>query len=61
MEKIPSVSHSTYVTLIISGKQNMHTTEPSVPEPSSLEVEIAIGNMKIYESSGTNQVPEELI
>jgi len=39
----------------------MHTTEPSVPEPSSLEVEIAIGNMKIYESSGTNQVPEELI
>jgi hypothetical protein len=31
-----------------------------VPEPSPIEVEIAIGNLKSYKSPGTDQIPPEL-
>jgi hypothetical protein len=40
---------------------DMHTAEPLVPEPSLVEVEIAIGKMKSYKSPGTDQLPVELI
>jgi hypothetical protein len=38
-----------------------HTAEPLVPGPSHLEVENAIANLKKYESSGSDQIPVELI
>jgi hypothetical protein len=39
----------------------MHTAEPFVPEPSSSEVEVAIGKLKGYKSPGVDQIPAELI
>jgi hypothetical protein len=39
----------------------MHTADPFVPEPSALEVELAIGNVKRYKSPGVDQIPAELI
>jgi len=32
-----------------------------VPEPSTVEVEIAIGKLRSYKSQGTAQIPAELI
>jgi hypothetical protein len=40
---------------------DIHTAEPLVPEPSSFEVEIAIGKLKRYKSPGIDQIPAELI
>jgi hypothetical protein len=40
---------------------DIHTAEPLVPEPSLVEVEIAIGKLKSYKSLGTDQIPGELI
>jgi hypothetical protein len=40
---------------------NIHTTEPLVPEPSLVEVEIAIGKLKSYKSPGTDNISAELI
>jgi hypothetical protein len=40
---------------------DIHTTEPLVPEPSLVEVEIAIGKLKSYKSPGTDNIPAELI
>jgi hypothetical protein len=40
---------------------DIHTAEPLVPEPSLVEVEIAIGKLKSYKSLGTDQIPAELI
>jgi hypothetical protein len=39
----------------------IHTAEPLIPESSSLEVEIAIGKLKRYNSPGIDQIPAELI
>jgi hypothetical protein len=39
----------------------MHTTEPLVLEPSSLEVEIAIENLKRYKLPGTDKMLAEMI
>jgi hypothetical protein len=39
----------------------IHTTEPLIPGPSHLEVEIAIAKLKKYKSSGSDQIPAELI
>jgi hypothetical protein len=39
----------------------MHTAEPFVPEPSSSEVEVAIGVLKRYISPGVDQIAAELI
>jgi hypothetical protein len=40
---------------------DIHTAKPLVPEPSLVEVEIAIGKLKRYKSPGTDQMPAELI
>jgi hypothetical protein len=40
---------------------DIHTAEPLVPEPSLVEVEIAIGKLKSYKSQGTDQIPAESI
>jgi hypothetical protein len=40
---------------------DIHTAEPLVPEPSLVEVEIAIGKLKRYKFAGTDQIPAELI
>jgi hypothetical protein len=37
------------------------TAEPLVPEPSAFEVEMAIEKLKRHKSSGTDQIPAELI
>jgi hypothetical protein len=43
-------------------RQNeVHTAEPFVPEPSALEIEVAIGKMRRYNSPGVTQIPAELI
>jgi hypothetical protein len=39
----------------------MHTAEPFEPEPSSSEVEFAIGKLKRYKSPGFFRIPAELI
>jgi hypothetical protein len=40
---------------------DIHTAEPLVPEPSLVEVEIAIGKLKSYGSPGTDQILIEMI
>jgi hypothetical protein len=42
-------------------QKDIHTAEPLVPEPSLVEVEIAIGKLKSYKSPGTDQILAELI
>jgi hypothetical protein len=42
-------------------QMDIHTVEPLVPEPNFVKVEIAIGKLKRYKSSGTDQIPAELI
>jgi len=39
----------------------IHTVEPLVPEPSALEVELAIEKLKNHKSPGIDQIPAELI
>jgi hypothetical protein len=39
----------------------IHMAEPLVPEPSFVNVKIAIGKFKSYNSQGTDQIPAELI
>ena len=39
----------------------IHTEEPLVPEPSALEVELAIEKLKSHKSPGIDQTPAELI
>ena len=39
----------------------IHTAEQLVPEPSVLEVELAIEKLKSHKSPGINQIPAELI
>jgi hypothetical protein len=39
----------------------VHTTEPLVPGPSRLEMEVAIAKLKKYQSPGSGQIPAELI
>jgi hypothetical protein len=39
----------------------IHTAEPLVPEPSLVEVEIAIGKLKSYKSPGTDNIEAEFI
>jgi hypothetical protein len=40
---------------------DIHTAEPLVPEQSIFEVEIVIGKLKSYKSSGITQIPAGLI
>jgi hypothetical protein len=40
---------------------DIHTAEPLVPEPSLVEVEIAIGKLKSYKSPGTDQILAKLL
>jgi hypothetical protein len=40
---------------------DVHTTEPLVPGPSRLEVDIAIAKLKKYKSPGSDKIPKELI
>jgi hypothetical protein len=52
--------------LNIHGFQNVkqvyiHKAEPLVPEPSLVEVEIAIGKLKSYKSVGSDQILAKLI
>jgi hypothetical protein len=42
-------------------KMDIHRAETIVPEPSLVEVEIAIGKLKSYNSPRTDNIPAELI
>jgi hypothetical protein len=37
-------------------QMDIHTAEPLVPEPSLVEVEIAVPKLKSYKSAGTDQI-----
>jgi hypothetical protein len=39
----------------------IHTSEPLVPDPSALEAEIAIENLKRHKFPGIDEIPVELI
>ena len=49
-----------YMGLVMLGRQK-YTAEPLVPEPSALEVELAIEKLKSHKSPGFDQIPAELI
>jgi hypothetical protein len=38
----------------------MHTAEPLVPGPSTYQVEVVFGKLKIYKSPGVDQYPADL-
>jgi hypothetical protein len=42
-------------------QMDIQMAEPLVPEPSLVEVEIAIGKLKSYKSLGADQIPAELM
>jgi hypothetical protein len=42
-------------------QMDIHIAEPLMPEPSLVELEIAIGKLKSYKSLGTDQILAELI
>jgi hypothetical protein len=42
-------------------QMDIRTAEPLVPEPSLVDMEIAIGKLKKYKSPSTDQIPAELI
>jgi hypothetical protein len=42
-------------------QKDIYTAEPLVPEPSLVEVEIAIGMLQRYKSPCTDQIPAKLI
>jgi len=39
----------------------IHTAEQPMPDPSAVEVELAIERVKSHKSPGIDQIPEELI
>ena len=41
------------------GEIQIHTAEPLIPEPTLLEVEVAIEKLKKYKSSGIDQIHAE--
>ena len=46
----------------VSDRQaEIHTAELLVPEPSALEIELAIEKLKSHKSPGIDQIPAELI
>jgi len=49
-----------YMGLMMLGRP-IHTAEPLVPEPSAVEVELAIVELKSHKSPGIDQIPAELI
>ena len=58
--------HYFYQILNVHGNSDVrqaeiHTAEPLVPEPSILEVELAIEKLKSHKSPGNDQMPAELI
>ena len=56
-----SPSYSICMVLRMLGRQEIHTAEPLVPEPSAFEVEWAIGKVKSHKSPGIDEIPAELI
>ena len=39
----------------------IYTEEPLVPEPSAFEFELAVETLKSHKSTGTDQIPAEMI
>ena len=39
----------------------LYTAEPDIPEPSLIEVELAIEKLKKHKSTGADPIPSELI
>jgi hypothetical protein len=39
----------------------IYTADPTVPDPSPFEAEIAITKLERYKSPGSNQIPAEVI
>jgi hypothetical protein len=42
-------------------RARVRAAEPLVPEPSLVELEIAVGKLKIYKSPGTDQMSDKLV
>jgi len=47
--------------LMILGRQEIHTAESLVLQPSAYEVELAIEKLRSHKSPGIDQIPAELI
>jgi len=45
----------------VGRQEEIHTSEPLVPEPSAFEVELAIEKLKNHKSPSIDQIPAELI
>jgi hypothetical protein len=55
-------NHLLNIDGVHNGRQKyVQTAEPLVPEPSLVEVEIAIGKLKSYKYTGADRIPAELI
>jgi hypothetical protein len=45
----------------VNTDRNTHRAEPLVPEPSAIEIELAIEKLKSHKLPGIDQIPAELI
>jgi hypothetical protein len=58
---IISPGYSMCMGLGMLDRQEIHTAEPPVPDPSASEFELAIDKLKSHKSPGFDQIPAELI
>ena len=47
--------------LMMSGQMEIHTAEPTAPQPSAFEVELATEKLKSHKSPDIDQIQAELI
>jgi hypothetical protein len=58
-ELYPSAIECTWISDV--RQTEIHAEEPLVPEPSAIEVELAIEKLKSHKSAGNDQIPEKCL